>query len=79
MPLSKEELEQIIAKAKADADNPIRKSPEIIDIGEVNDVDEVIEHVCGTNCNHKLPLAVLQVLQKRMKRLENQKKKKTRR
>jgi len=76
MPLSKEELEEIIAKAKAN--NTEKVSPEIIDIEDTIDTSEYeeIEHTCHDNCRHNIPPAVLQVLQKRMKRLENLSKKK---
>ena len=82
MALSKEELNEIIASAKADANNPVRQHPEIVDIEDIIDTSdcEEIEHVCTDKCQHvNISPAVMRVLQMRAKRLDNLKKKKSRR
>jgi hypothetical protein len=82
MALTKEQLQEIIATAKADNDNPIRQHPEIVDIEDTIDTTdyEEIEHVCDNTCQHTdlshIPPAVFRVMQMKAKRLENQAKKK---
>lgn len=69
--LPKEELEDIIAAAKADADNPLRKGP--VEFSSEDEIEP--EHQCDDSCGctqHKIPIVIARVLENKFRRLNNQ-------